>query len=83
MVGESYTYKSKVGNFEGPLGLLLSLIEEKKLFINDLSLAEVTEDYLAYVKNLQEAPAEKRIADISYFILIEHKEYHQQNNINN
>lgn len=65
-----YTYKSKIGNFEGPLGLLLSLIEEKKLFINDLSLAEVTEDYLAYIKNLEESQTEKRIADISYFILV-------------
>lgn len=65
-----YTYKSKIGNFEGPLGLLLSLIEEKKLFINDVSLAEVTQDYLNYIKNLNELNVGKKIADVSYFILV-------------
>lgn len=65
-----YTYKSKIGNFEGPLGLLLSLIEERKLFINDVSLAEVTQDYLNYIKNFNELNVEKKIADVSYFILV-------------
>lgn len=48
----SYAYRIKTQNFEGPLGLLLHLIEKRKLFINDFSLAEVTEEYLKYVKNL-------------------------------
>ncbi len=47
---QSYTIKT--GIFEGPLGLLLTLVEKKKLFINDLSLAEVTEDYLRYINTL-------------------------------
>ena len=46
------SYKIKTGNFEGPFGLLLHLVEKRKLFINDLSLAEVTEDYLKYVNTL-------------------------------
>lgn len=70
MSEDIYTYKSKIGNFEGPLGLLLSLIEEKKLFINDVSLAEVTQDYLLYIKNLNQVATEKRIADMSYFIVV-------------
>ncbi len=56
--------------FEGPLELLLSLIESRKLFVNEISLAEVTSDYVAYIRDLGEIPQEKRIADISYFILI-------------
>ncbi len=36
--------------FEGPLELLLSLIEEKKLGITEVALAEVTEQYLAYLR---------------------------------
>jgi len=32
--------------------LLLSLVEEKKLFINEISLAQVTEDYLKYINSL-------------------------------
>jgi len=65
------SYKVKAGSFEGPLDLLLSLIEQRKLFVNEISLAEVTNDYIAYIKNLQnETGAESNIADISYFILI-------------
>lgn len=45
------THTIKTASFEGPLDLLLSLIEARKLFISDISLAEVTGEYLAYVKN--------------------------------
>jgi len=44
----------KVEQFEGPLDLLLQLIEEQKLDISTVSLANVTEQFLAYVKNLSE-----------------------------
>lgn len=37
--------------FAGPLGLLLELIEGKKLTITDLSLAKVADDYLAYLES--------------------------------
>lgn len=63
-------YKVKATNFEGPLELLLSLIEEKKLFVNEISLAEVTNDYISHIKSLSEVPNEKHIADVSYFILV-------------
>ena len=49
---EKEAYKIKTANFEGPFGLLLNLVEERKLFINEISLAEVTEDYLKYVNGL-------------------------------
>src|SRR3989344_4185467 len=45
-------YTIKTGNFEGPFGLLLDLVEKRKLFINDVSLAAVTEDYLSYMNKL-------------------------------
>lgn len=63
-------YKVKTANFEGPLELLLSLIEQKKLFVNEVSLASVTEDYISYVKSFSNIPTSKQIADISYFIMI-------------
>ncbi len=50
METESYTVKTT--GFEGPFGLLLDLIEKRKLFINDVSLASVTEDYLNYMNKL-------------------------------
>jgi segregation and condensation protein A len=46
-------YKVKTAVFEGPFELLLRLVEERKLFINEISLAQVTDDYLNYVKSLQ------------------------------
>ena len=49
---ETETYNIKVGPFEGPFGLLLDLVEKRKLFISDVSLAQVTDDFLSYVKNL-------------------------------
>lgn len=64
------TYKVKTGSFEGPLDLLLSLIEQRKLFVNEVSLAEVTNDYVAYIKSLADMETNKRIADVSYFILV-------------
>ncbi|MBP9701748.1 MAG: segregation/condensation protein A [Candidatus Pacebacteria bacterium] len=36
--------------FEGPLDLLLTLIEKRKLFVNDISLAKVTDDYVNYLQ---------------------------------
>ncbi len=39
--------------FEGPLELLLELIEKEKLSISEISLAKVTDDYLAHVKALE------------------------------
>lgn len=45
-------YRIKTDAFEGPFGLLLDLVEKRKLFINDVSLATVTEDFLAHMKEL-------------------------------
>lgn len=45
-------YTVKTGGFEGPLELLLNLVEGKKLFINEISLAAVTNDYLAYARTM-------------------------------
>ena len=48
------SYKLKLDIFEGPLDLLLTLIKEKNLDIQDLSLAKVTQQYLDYVELLKE-----------------------------
>jgi segregation and condensation protein A len=47
----------KLHQFEGPLDLLLSLIQEQKLNITELALSEVTEQFLAYVKQLENIDA--------------------------
>ena len=44
----------KTERFEGPLELLLELVEKRKLLINDISLATVTNEYLETVSLMQE-----------------------------
>ena len=45
--------KTKLQQFEGPLDLLLSLIEQRQLDITTIALAEVTEQFLQYIKDLK------------------------------
>lgn len=42
-------YKVKISQFEGPLDLLLQLIQEQKLDITQVSLAQVTDQYINYL----------------------------------
>ncbi len=49
---EKLQYKLEV--FEGPMDLLLQLIAKKKLSINDVPLMEIIEQYLDYVRQMQE-----------------------------
>lgn len=56
----------KQDRFEGPLDLLLDLIEKRKLFVNDVSLAKVADDYIAYVQNNSDVP----VADSAHFVLV-------------
>lgn len=43
------SYKVKLEQFEGPLDLLLQLIEEQKLDITQVSLAQVTDQYIEHL----------------------------------
>ncbi len=51
-------FQLKTDQFEGPLDLLLDLIERRKLHINDISLAQVTDDYIAYLRRFADLPME-------------------------
>lgn len=44
----------RLEHFEGPLELLLHLIEKNKIDIYDIPIAEITEQYLDYVNQMQE-----------------------------
>lgn len=47
---EEKIYQVKTENFEGPLDVLLTLIEKKKMHISDVSLSAVTDEYVQYVQ---------------------------------
>ena len=44
----------KLETFEGPLDLLLHLIEKNKVSIYDIPIAEITDQYLEYVSHMEE-----------------------------
>jgi segregation and condensation protein A len=56
----------KTETFEGPLDLLLQLIEKRKFFINDISLAKIADDYIAAI----ESRPEFSTADTANFIFV-------------
>jgi len=62
---ESYTVSLPV--YEGPLDLLLDLIERAELDITSVALAQVTDQYLAYVRAMQTGISPE---EISSFLVI-------------
>jgi len=62
----SSSYRVNTPVYEGPLDLLLSLIEKAELDITRLALAQVTDQYLTYIQNLEGI----RASDISEFLVI-------------
>lgn len=56
----------KTNAFEGPLDLLLDLIEKRKLFIGDISLAKVADDFIEHLKQFDSLP----MGESAHFILV-------------
>ncbi|MGK5089746.1 segregation/condensation protein A [Bdellovibrionota bacterium FG-2] len=44
----------RLDHFEGPLDLLLYLIQSREMDVSNISIAEITDQYLAYVRLIQE-----------------------------
>lgn len=59
-------YQVKTEAFEGPLELLLDLVEKRKLFINEISLATVADDYISHLKSFEKLP----IDFVSSFLIV-------------
>lgn len=47
--------KYKLNNFEGPLDLLLTLIQKNKVSIYDIPIVEITEQYMEIINNLDDS----------------------------
>ena len=61
---KKFSFESQ--NFQGPLEVLLDMIEARKMSVSDVSLAEVTDAYLAYIEKLPELP----LGETAQFILV-------------
>ncbi len=51
---ETKKYLIKIDNFEGPLDLLIYLIDKNKMDIYDINLSEITEQYIEYLNDMEE-----------------------------
>lgn len=49
------SYKVKLQSFEGPFDLLVYLIENAQMSIYDIRISEITNQYLEYIKAMEEA----------------------------
>lgn len=59
-------FKVRVGEIEGPLELILDLIEKRKLHISDISLSQVADEFIEHIKSFEEFP----MRDSADFILV-------------
>jgi len=66
LLGRQTNYTVHTPVYEGPLDLLLDLIQRSELDITTVSLAMVTDQYLVYIHGLEQARAD----EISAFLVI-------------
>jgi len=59
-------YQVSIQQFSGPLDLLLQLVEKKNLAITELSLAQVTQEYVGFLNEQEEINSE----DLADFLVI-------------
>src|SRR5450756_1552689 len=59
-------FNIKTDAYEGPFEVLLDLIEARKLLVNDLTLANITEDFIQHVRAQEAFP----VAETANFIQI-------------
>jgi len=52
-IGEGGAHRFKLNDFEGPLDLLLYLIRKNEVNIYDIPIAEITEQYLDFLRNAE------------------------------
>jgi segregation and condensation protein A len=60
------SFSVQTDTFQGPLEVLLDLIEKRKLFVSDVSLATVADDFVAYIETKRHLP----VAETAQFLVI-------------
>ena len=68
--GEAPGFELRLDNFEGPFDLLLSLISKHKLDITEVSLSQVTDEFIAHVKAGASSEGEWDLEQTSSFLLV-------------
>lgn len=68
--GSTGGFRLSLNNFTGPFDLLLSLIAKREMDITQIALAEVTDEFITYIKVLQQQPGSKALDETTEFLVI-------------
>ncbi|WP_427017134.1 segregation and condensation protein A [Pseudarthrobacter sp. P1] len=63
-------FELRLDNFTGPFDLLLGLISKHELDITDIALAQVTDEFISYIRGLQELGQEWALDEASEFLVL-------------
>ncbi|MFJ3958456.1 segregation and condensation protein A [Arthrobacter sp. NPDC090010] len=63
-------FQVRLDNFSGPFDLLLSLISKREMDVTEVALATVTDEFIAYIRALQEQGEEWALDEASEFLVI-------------
>ena len=55
IISEKEDYEVRIGAFEGPMDLLLYLVQKNEVNPGEISIAEITDQYLSWIKDLAQA----------------------------
>ena len=64
-----------IGDFEGPLDLLLHLVKKQEMDISELSLIDITEQYINFIKEMEEMNLEENPEEELKRRLLEYQKY--------
>jgi segregation and condensation protein A len=62
----SGSFSIKAGEYEGPLDLLLNLVEDRKMLVSDVSLTDVADSFLQYISTHGAFP----VAEAAHFVVV-------------
>jgi segregation and condensation protein A len=68
--GRTTGFEVRLDNFTGPFDLLLGLISKHEMDITEVALARVTDEFIGYIRRLQEAGLDRALDEASEFLVI-------------
>jgi segregation and condensation protein A len=63
-------FEVRLDNFSGPFDLLLGLIAKHELDVTEIALAQVTDEFISYIRRLQDLGQEWALDEASEFLVI-------------
>jgi segregation and condensation protein A len=67
---ETTGFAVKLANFTGPFDLLLALISKHRMDITEVSLAGVTDEFIAYIREVRQRGGDKALDETTQFLVI-------------